>query len=74
MFFLAYGIAVFAIVSTFLLAKEVFSVGVAVACAILFLVPNGMLFAMLGVHLKATSYLRQYGINAGLMGTDPRRI
>ncbi len=68
------GVVVFAIYSTFLLAKQVINVGVAVVCAILVLVPFVSLIVLLVVNQKATTYLQQHGIKVGFMGVDPSCI
>ena len=70
----ALAIAVFAMVAIFLLAKELYNVGLAVLCAILMIVPCISLITLLVVNGKATAYLQQHGIKVGFMGTNPNQI
>jgi hypothetical protein len=71
---LSLGAAVFAVVSIFLLAKELINVGLGVLCAILMFLPCISLITLLVVNQKATSYLQQHGVKVGFMGVSPDRI
>ena len=68
------GVAVFAMVAIFLLAKEVFNTGVGVLCAILMIVPFISLIVLLVINQKATSYLQSNGVRVGFLGTNPNSI
>lgn len=71
---LSLAVVAFAIISVFLLAKEVINVGVAVLCALMMIVPCVSLLVLLIVNQKATSYLQQHGIKVGFFGVDPGRM
>ncbi|MFO7905649.1 MAG: hypothetical protein ACQESR_08900 [Planctomycetota bacterium] len=71
---LSLSIAVFAMVSIFLLAKEVINTGVGVLCGILMLVPFISLIVLLVVNQKATSFLQKKGVRVGFLGTNPNTI
>lgn len=68
------SVVVFAMVAIFLLAKELYNVGIAILCTILMIVPCISLITLLIVNGKATSFLQQHGIKVGFMGTNPNNI
>lgn len=68
------AVVVFAIVSIFRLAAEVYGTAAAVLCAILMLFPCVSLMALLVVNQKATSYLQQHGVRVGFLGVNPSMI
>ena len=71
------GVIVVGIVGTvfvFLLAMKVYSTAVGVLLGILTLIPCIGLITLLVVNGKATSILRQNGIQVGLLGADLSRI
>lgn len=70
----AVSVAVFAMVAIFLLARELYHIGIAVVCAILMIVPCISLIVLLVVNGKATAYLQQHGIKVGFLGTNPNTI
>jgi hypothetical protein len=61
-------------VAIYLLANELYNVGIGVLCAILMIVPCISLITLLVVNGKATAYLQQHGIKVGFMGTNPNQI
>jgi len=61
-------------VAIYLLAAEIYNVGIGVLCAVLTLLPCISLIALLIVNGKATTYLQQRGIKVGLMGANPDTI
>lgn len=67
-------VVVFAIVSIFRLAGDLYGTVAAVFCAVLMVVPCVSLIALFVVDQKATSYLRQHGVRVGFLGVDPSRI
>ena len=71
---LSLGVAVFAMVSIFLLAKEVINTGVGVLCAILMIVPCISLIVLLVVNQKATSFLQNNGVRVGFLGANPDSV
>ncbi|QEG37763.1 DUF805 domain-containing protein [Bythopirellula goksoeyrii] len=64
----------FSIYAIFKLARELFSTGIAVLCAILILVPLVGLITLLVINQKATTYLQRRGVHVGLMGANPNNI
>lgn len=70
----ALGVVAFAILSIFLLQKEVSNVGVAILCAILMFIPCISLITLLVVNQGATKYLQSRGVKVGFMGADPNSI
>ena len=67
-------VAVFAIVSIYLLASEISSPVVGVICGVLMCIPCVSLITLLVLNQKATTFLQQNGIKVGFMGTDPNSI
>lgn len=67
-------VVVITIASIFLLARELYSIGIAVLCAVLMIVPCVALIMLLIVNQKATKFLQQNGVKVGLFGVDPARI
>ena len=68
------GVGLVGTVFVFLLAMKVYSTAVGILLGILTLVPCLGLIVLLMVNQKATSILRQNGINVGLMGADSSQI
>jgi len=71
---LALGVAVFAMIAVFLLAKEVINAVAGVFCAILMIVPCISLLVLLVVNQRATSRLQDNGVRVGFLGADPNSI
>ena len=67
-------VAVAGMVAIYLLAAEIYNVGIGVLCAVLTLLPCISLITLLIVNSKATTYLQQRGIKVGLMGANPDMI
>lgn len=67
-------VAIFAMVAIFLLAKELYNVGVAILCAALMIVPCISLITLLIVNGRATAFLKAQGVNVGFMGANPSSI
>jgi hypothetical protein len=67
-------VVVAGMVAIYLLAKEIYNVGIGVLCAVLMLLPCISLIALLIVNGKATTYLQQRGVKVGLMGANPDTI
>ena len=71
---LGLGGMVFAIVSIFLLAKEISGAALGVICALLMIVPCISLITLLVINQKATSFLQSRGVRVGFFGTNPDSI
>jgi hypothetical protein len=72
--FLILCVVAIAIAAVFLLSRELYSVGIAVLCAALMIVPCVSLITLLIVNQSATSFLQRNGVKVGFLGTDPNRI
>jgi hypothetical protein len=70
----ALAVAVCAMVSIFLLANELYNVGIGVLCAIVMIIPCIALITLLIVNGKATGFLQQHGVKVGFMGANPNSI
>jgi hypothetical protein len=58
----------------FLLAKTLYSTGIAILMAILTILPCIGLLVLLIVNIQATKFLRQNGVTVGLMGADTSKL
>jgi len=72
--YLSLLVAVFGMVTVFMLAKDVLHIAVAVICAFLMVVPCISLLVLLVANGRATRLLQQHGIKVGLMGANPELI
>jgi hypothetical protein len=70
----SYLVALFSLSAIFMLARELLSTGLAVACAVLYIIPFVGLIVLLVINQKATKYLQRRGVRVGLMGADPNSI
>ena len=68
------GVALLAVASIFLLAKELINTGIAVLCGILMFIPCISLITLLVINQKATAFLQAGGIKVGFMGVNPDSI
>jgi hypothetical protein len=58
----------------FLLANELHNAGIGVLCAILMLIPCVSLITLLVINSHATTFLKDGGVQVGLMGANPDLI
>ena len=72
--FLMLCIVAIMIASVFFLSRELYSIGIAVFCALLMFIPCVSLITLLIVNQKATTFLQQNGLKVGFFGIDPARI
>lgn len=70
----ALGVAIFSMVSIFLLAKELVGTGIAILCAFLMLIPCVSLITLLVLNQKASTFLQSNGVKVGFFGTSPANI
>jgi hypothetical protein len=67
-------VMIFSMISIYALAKELYSPGIGILCAVLMLIPCVSLIALLIVNQKASAFLQSHGVRVGLLGADLNRI
>jgi hypothetical protein len=70
----ALAVVVAAVVFVFMMALELYGVGIGIVMGVLTLIPLVGLIVLLIINGKATKLLRRHGIKVGLFGADSRQI